>query len=187
MTDYFTKLTTDHKPLLGTLLGLLHYWMFPEKCFETAAIAVGIALMADILTKYVALSVKNGGLRTAFKEKKISSNAFWKGTSIKLYSYLVVFLLAGASYRVTFFTQVSVFLSTVVYTVIFLREAQSIIENLNDAGADLEWLLVWTRKKEKQILDDGVKSSATAATSAATGTTSIDVKRERVKDYDKLV
>jgi hypothetical protein len=69
----------------------------------------------------------------------------------------VVFILTGLSYRVTFFTQVSVFMATVVYTVVFLREAQSILENLCDAGADLQWLLIWTRKKEKQILEDDSK------------------------------
>ncbi len=48
-------------------------------------------------------------------------------------------------------------MATVVYTVVFLREAQSILENLCDAGADLQWLLIWTRKKEKQILEDDSK------------------------------
>jgi hypothetical protein len=50
--------------------------------------------------------------------------------------------------------QASVFLATVVYTVIFLREAQSILENLCDAGADFKWLLLWAKKKERQILED---------------------------------
>ena len=49
--------------------------------------------------------------------------------------------------------EASVFLATVVYTVIFLRESQSVIENLCDAGADLNWLLIWTKKKQKQILE----------------------------------
>ena len=49
--------------------------------------------------------------------------------------------------------QLSIFFATVVYSIIFLREAQSILENLCDAGADLKWLLIWTRKKQEQILE----------------------------------
>jgi hypothetical protein len=187
MPDYFIKLTTDHKPLIGTILGLMHYWMFPEKCFETAAIAVGIMILLDIFTKYVAIANQNDGYRAAVKSKKISSNALWKGTSIKIYSYAIIFLVAGLSYQVTFFKQVSIFLATVIYTVVFLREVQSIVENLNESGADLGWLLMWSRKKEGQILD--ANSTVAAATTQGTTTihNDIDVKRERVKDYDKLV
>lgn len=157
MPEYFMKLTADHKPLIGTILGFMHYWMFPEKCFETAAIAVGIMILLDIITKYVAISRQNDGYRAALKSKKISSNALWKGTSIKIYSYAIIFLVTGLSYQVTFFKQASIFLSTVVYTVVFLREFQSILENLNESGADLGWLLIWSRKKEKQILEDDSK------------------------------
>lgn len=46
-----------------------------------------------------------------------------------------------------------VFFATVVNAVMFLREGQSVIENLVDGGADLGWLLFWMRKKEKQILE----------------------------------
>ena len=39
----------------------------------------------------------------------------------------------------------------------FLREGQSVIENLVDGGADLKWLLFWMKKKEDQILDSEMK------------------------------
>jgi phage-related holin len=139
--------------------GVMHYTLFPEKCFETAAMAVGVAVILDILTKYISLAKGAGGFIKAIKKRDISSNALWEGTSIKVFSYFVVFILAGLSYRVTMLTQASVLLATVVYAVIFLREAQSILENLCDAGADLNWLLVWTRKKEKQILEDDSKTT----------------------------
>jgi phage-related holin len=157
MQNYFMKLSTDYKPVWAFFITGIQYVMFPEKCFETAAVAVGVAIMLDILTKYMALSKRAGGFLKAVKKRDISSNSLWQGTSIKVFSYFVVFILAGLSYRVTMLTQASVFLATVVYTVIFLREAQSILENLCDAGADLQWLLVWTRKKEKQILEDDSK------------------------------
>lgn len=49
--------------------------------------------------------------------------------------------------------KMGVFFATVVNAVMFLREGQSVIENLVDGGADLGWLLFWMRKKEKQILE----------------------------------
>lgn len=152
--EYFDKLLSGTKPFWGTILAVATYVMFPDKAYLTAAIAVGGAIMLDIITKYIALSHQNKGFRNAVKEKKIFSKTLWEGTRIKLVSYLIVFILAGLAYRVTMLKQVSVFLATVVYAVIFLREAQSILENLCDAGADLKWLLIWTKKKEQQILEN---------------------------------
>jgi hypothetical protein len=152
--EYFEKLLDGAKPAWAFFITLINYILFPDQAFKTAALAVGAAIILDILTKYMALSEQEGGMKKAFKKKIINSNRLWEGTKIKLFSYLVVFILAGLSYRVTMLHQASVFLATVVYTVIFLREAQSILENLCDAGADFNWLLLWTKKKEKQILED---------------------------------
>jgi len=154
MTDYYEKMITGAKPYWAIFIALINYVLFPDKAFATAAMAVGVAIILDILTRYMALVEEAGGLKPAIGNRTINSNRLWKGTRLKLVSYMVVFILAGLSYRVTMLQQVSVFLATVVYTVIFLREAQSILENLCDAGADLEWLLIWTKKKEKQILED---------------------------------
>lgn len=153
MTDYIEKLISGSKPLWAFFISCFNYVLFPDKAYQTAAIAVGGAIILDIITKYIALSKMAGGYQRAVKTKMIWSKTLWDGTRIKLVSYLIVFILAGLSYRVTMLTQVSVFLATVVYTVIFLREAQSILENLCEAGADLNWLLLWTKRKEEQILD----------------------------------
>lgn len=159
MTDYFEKMITGAKPIWAFFIALINYVLFPDKAFETAAMAVGAAIILDILTKYMALVEEAGGLKPAIGNRTINSNRLWEGTRIKLISYLIVFILAGLSYRVTMLHQASVFLATVVYTVIFLREAQSILENLCDAGADLKWLLIWTRKKERQILEEDKKQN----------------------------
>ncbi|QRN86043.1 phage holin family protein [Clostridia bacterium] len=153
-TNYFEKVFSGAKPIIAVAISIINYVLFPDCAYFNAFGAVGIAIILDILTKYLALSKIGGGFRAATKCRIIDSNKLWKGTSIKLVSYLVVFILAGLSYRVTMLTQVSVFLATIIYSVIFLREAQSILENLCDAGADMKWLLVWTKKKEKQILED---------------------------------
>ena len=118
----------------------------------TALGAVGIAIVLDILTKFWALSKCNGGYRAATRDRKIWSRTLWDGTKLKLYAYLVVFILAGLSYRVAPLVQAAVLLATVVYSVIFLREAQSIVENLCDAGADLYWLLLFVKRKQEDIL-----------------------------------
>ena len=40
----------------------------------------------------------------------------------------------------------------------FMREFQSNVENLIDAGADLNWLLAFSKSKNKEIMDKhGIK------------------------------
>lgn len=153
---YISNAISGTKPIVGVFLTAICYICFPEKAYETAAFAVGVAIILDIVTKYIAISRETGGYRNALRQKKILSKTLWDGTRIKLVSYLIVFILAGLSYRVTMLKQVSVFLATVIYTVIFLRETQSILENLCDAGADLGWLIIWTKKKEQQILESNI-------------------------------
>jgi len=171
MTDYFEKMITGAKSYWAFFIALINYVLFPDKAFQTAAMAVGAAIILDIITKYMALVEEAGGLKSAIGNRTINSNRLWEGTKIKLISYLVVFILAGLSYRVTMLQEASVFLATIVYTVIFLREAQSILENLCDAGADLDWLLIWTKKKERQILEDDKKHN----------------KEEKESDYDERI
>lgn len=150
---YIAKAMAGSTPYIGAFIGMCSYVLFPDKAFLTAACAVGAVIILDILTKYVALSHKAGGYMKAVRNCTISSNRLWEGTKIKIFSYLIVAILAGLSYRVVQLEQLSIFFATVVYSIIFLREAQSILENLCDAGADLKWLLIWTRKKQEQILE----------------------------------
>jgi len=128
--------------------------MFPDQAYKTAAMAVGIAMLLDIITKYMALSHEAHGYRNAVKTRKIYSQTLWIKTRIKLTSYLIIAILAGLAYRVSYLSEIGIFFGTVVYSVIFLREAQSILENLADAGADVKWLIKWTRKKQKTILEE---------------------------------
>ena len=150
---YLIKAMEGATPYIGAAIGMCCYVIFPEQAFKTAAGAVGAVILLDIITKYVALSHQAGGYLAAVKKRTINSNRLWEGTRIKLFSYLIVAILAGLSYRVVQLEQLSIFFATVVYSIIFLREAQSILENLCDAGADLKWLLIWTRKKQEQILE----------------------------------
>lgn len=154
LTKYFEKVISGTKPIWGTVIAVISYVMFPDKAYQTAAIAVGIVMLLDIISKYMALSHEAHGYRNAVKTRKIFSGTLWVKTKIKLISYLIIAILAGLAYRVTYLEQVGVFFGTVVYSVIFLREAQSILENLSDAGADVGWLIKWTKRKQKKILDE---------------------------------
>lgn len=151
--DYAAKALTGCKPIVAFIMTGLYYLLFPDSAFATAAYAVGICMFIDIVTKYVALSTKAGGYIKAVKTCKIRSSALWHGTRIKIYSYLVVAILVGLSYRVVQLEQLSIFFGSFVYSILFLRETQSIVENLIDAGAPLRWLLLWTKRKQKQILE----------------------------------
>lgn len=153
---YLDKAMTGIKPFIGTILTAINYVMFPEKAYAAAAFALGIAMLMDIFSKYVAISIENGGFKKAFKDKKIFSRTLWEGTRVKLITYLSISIMVGASYRLNAlpdaFSTVSRFMATVVYTVLFLREFQSMLENFRDAGADVEWLLIWSKDKENEIL-----------------------------------
>ena len=153
LQTYIAKAMAGAIPYLGAFLGIFNYVLFPDKAILTSACAVGALIILDIITKYVALSHQAGGYMKAVRNCSISSNKLWDGTRIKLYSYLVVAILVGLSYRVVQLEQLSVFLASVVYSILFLREAQSVLENLCDAGADFRWLLRWTKNKQDQIFD----------------------------------
>lgn len=152
---YFNDSLTSVKPVLATVMSVITYVLFPDKAFIPAAIALVGAMVLDIITKYYALSYQNEGLRNAVATRAISSRALWDGTKRKLVETLVVMILAGLSVRVTMLTSVAVFLATVAYSIMFLKECQSIIENMIDAGhEDLKWLLFWLQKKQDKVLDD---------------------------------
>jgi len=154
LQDYIDKVLEGAKPFVAFLISAFCYLLFPDQAYQTAAIAVGVAMLLDIFTKYMALSYECHGYKNAVKNKMIFSGTLWSKTRIKLTAYLVIAILAGLAYRVSPLQQVGVFFGTVVYAVIFLREAQSILENLYDAGADVGWLIRWTKKKQSKILEE---------------------------------
>lgn len=153
LTQYLDKVISGAKPYWSAFITVICFVMFPDKAYMWSAFALVGAMALDILTKYWYLSKKAGGYRKAVKKKIIFSTTFWVKTSIKLKTYLVVAILSGLAYRVTFLEQIGIFLGTFAYTMMFLREAQSILENLEDAGGDVGWLIRWTRKKQKQVLE----------------------------------
>lgn len=160
LAEYLYKAILAVKPTWVALVSIANYVLFPDDAYIPASIALVSALVLDILTKYYSISVQNGGLKNAIKTRKISSSSLWIGTQRKIISYLVIMVLCGLSVRVTMLTSVAVFLSTVAYSIMFLRESQSCVENLIDAGhEDLEWLLFWLKRKQDKVLEtEDIKS-----------------------------
>lgn len=178
LKEYILKAVSGLKLFISIILTTLNYIMFPELAYKNAAIALGIAVLMDIFSKYVSISIKSGGLRKAFKEGKIFSKTLWEGTRVKLIAYLSISIMVGASYRLNTlpesFPSVSKFMATVVYTVLFLREFQSMLENFRDAGADVDWLLLFAKRKEKEIFKkEGMESE--------------QKESEGTEDYDKRI
>lgn len=152
--DYFNNALEQVQPFFVVILTFILYILFPEEVYKSAAIGLIGAMILDIFTKYYSLSVQNGGLKAALVSRAISSHLLWEGTRKKLVGTLVIMILCGLSVRVTLLTQVAVFISTVAYSYMFLKECQSIIENLIDAGhTDMEGFLFWLRRKESKVLE----------------------------------
>lgn len=152
--DYFWGAVQKVRPFFVLLLTGINYVLFPDNSYVPAAIGVYGALLLDIICKYYALSRPHGGFFKALKAGVIRSERFWSGTKKKLIDLLVVMILCGLSVRVAPVGAIAVVLSNVAYSIMFLREGQSCIENLIDAGHDLQWLLILVKKKQKDMLNE---------------------------------
>lgn len=154
--SFFGKLWSEVSSVFVVLWACVCWVMFPNDSYYPAAIAVGIGIVVDLITKLYALAVRNGGYFNATRLRVICSDTLWRKTHVKIISYLAILIMTGLSMRVSFFELLGKGIATVVYSVIFVREFQSVIENSIEAGAD--WLLPllhWLRRKEKAITDDG--------------------------------
>ncbi len=156
--NYLNKTFTSLKPEISGFFAVVwsgvNYLLWPDATFKAASISVLICIVLDILTKYWSLS-RDGGLIKAFKNKVINSNTFFVKTARKLIVYMIVLILCGASYRLTPVAGISIITASIIYSIMFLRECMSVLENLRDGGiSDFNWLLDILRRKEKQILNN---------------------------------
>ncbi len=157
----YIKSIQETNPILSIFIGTLTYVLFPEQAYLTAFCTVLGIMVLDVVTKYYSISVNHGGLWKSIKSKHINSNKMWEGTSRKIFTYMIIFIMIGLSYRVSPVAGAASFLGTIVYSLLFLRECQSILENLEDAGADVGWLLSIVKKRKSKILEDeGVNEDA---------------------------
>ncbi len=154
ITEYIDKAFTGLNPILGGIIAFFCYVCFPDQLFLVAMCAVIGAALLDILTKVICICKKNGGYKKAVKDGKLFSKTLWTGSVTKIYAYTIVCILTGLAYRVIFLQQAGIILGSFVYSVMFMREFQSNIENLVDAGAELQWLLLFAKKKNKDLMKD---------------------------------
>jgi phage-related holin len=152
---YLSNAWITVNPALKWVGLVLCYILFPTKAYATYAMIVAGMVIFDLASKYYSVSVQNGGLWNAIRTKKLTSNSMWMGTRKKIVSYFVVMILVGLSYRFEMLQTPTEFLGTLAYLVIFLREGQSVIENMMDAGhKELRWLYFILRRKNKQVLEN---------------------------------
>ncbi|KAA9007400.1 hypothetical protein F4V43_02625 [Paenibacillus spiritus] len=158
---YFQKSIDFVKPVWVGVVTAVSYVIFPTDTYIPATMALLCTLALDIITKYISVAHLNGGLYNAIKTKKLTSESLWRGTRKKLVGVLVVLILCGLSYRISPFDAIPNVIQSICFTVLFLREGQSVVENLIDCGYDdLRWLLVFMKKKEKELIpDDEVDSN----------------------------
>lgn len=162
MNEYLKNAFENVQPIAALFLSAVMYVLFPESSYLTAFCAVVGVMVLDIITKYYSIAVHHGGLWKSIKGKYINSNSMWVGTSRKIFAYLIIFIMVGLSYRVSPVAGVAAFLGTVVYSILFLRECQSILENLDDAGSDVKWLLAIVKhRKEKILEEEGINEDGT--------------------------
>lgn len=119
---------------LGAAWAWIVTFLFPTSTIATAAGAVLILMGLDLITKIFALARKNGGLRCAIRTRKIASNKFAKGTLDKLIIFGIMMVISGCAYNLMIIKDIAIWFTQAVFTIMFLRDVLSIIENLNDAG-----------------------------------------------------
>lgn len=154
MSEYIEKAFTGAKPYLGAIIAGISYICFPDRAYFLSLMAVLAAAGMDIITKSYSIIVINGGYRNAVKTKKLFSKHLWEGTRRKIVSYTSIAILTGLSYRVIYLKEAGIVLGSFVYSVMFMREFQSNIENLVEAGADVRWLLLFAKKKNKDLMKE---------------------------------
>lgn len=119
---------------LGAAWACIMTFLFPTSTIATAAGAVMVIMCLDIVTKFFAIAKQNGGFRCAFKKHKITSQKFAKGTLDKLIIFGVMLIISGCAYNLMVIEEIATWFTQLVFTVMFLRDVLSILENLHDAG-----------------------------------------------------
>lgn len=121
-------------PYLIWFGGIFSYICFPTESYKTYAMITLGLLILDLATKYYAIANESGGFMQAIRTKALSSHKMCIGTRRKLLSYIIVIVLVGLIYRFEQLQDVAELIGTLSYCIMFLREAQSVLENMVQAG-----------------------------------------------------
>lgn len=126
-------------------------FIFPEQAIQTAAAAVAVVMILDLVTKLFALARQSKGFIKAIKMRTISSAKFWKGTSDKIVVFIIMLVIGGCAYMISPVTDIATWFMQAIFTLMFLRDMLSIVENLSDAGVSGLGIF---KKKIKHKLDE---------------------------------
>lgn len=156
MAQYLKKLfQVDFLFLVSGTGAFLYKFLFPQRQYFYGAAAVLVIMVLDLGTKLFSLSRQGGGMKTALVTHKISSSAFARGTTDKLLVYGIMLIICGCAYRLTVIDIIAIWFTQLVYTLMFLRDLLSILENLNDAGiGGLKIFKSAVEKKMSEYVDD---------------------------------
>lgn len=157
MTEYISKLFGNDILVGLAAVGTLFYsFFFPETAYLYGAIAVLIIMVLDLLTKLFSLSRQAGGARKAFKSGCINSRSFFRGTLDKLLVFGVMLIICGCAYKLTIIAEIAIWFTQLVFTLMFLRDVLSILENLTAAGCDVGIFKRVVQKKMDECVGDGI-------------------------------
>lgn len=172
---YLSTIITKKTVIFGSVASYLFSILLPTKAFEVAFIGWLVAMIIDILTKYISIAIQSRDLTAeannfvlriikkilgaplynALYHRKIRSDTLWRKTSKKFFEFIIILTCMSILYHVAPFQELVITFIKVVFFVAIGREIQSIIENGIDAGLDLEWLLLRVKKQiEEQTNDD---------------------------------
>lgn len=154
--EFFSGLYTSHiKPITVICTTVITYLIMPSKSYVAPAIALWVAVLLDIFSRFFANSIKNGGFFVAVKSGKISSETLWRRTVVKVVAYLFLQTMVGLAFYIVPFHSLTQLVATVVYSFLFLREAVSILENLIEAGVEeLAPLKIWFEKQNENLVNN---------------------------------
>lgn len=119
---------------IGLVWATIVEFLLPTDMMKTAAVAVLLVMGLDLVTKLFAIAKKSHGFIRAIKCHKIRSAKFAKGTLDKLIVFGVMLVISAAAYKLMIVETLANWFVQIVFTIMFLRDTISILENLAEAG-----------------------------------------------------
>lgn len=158
--------------LYGIILGFCTYLIQPSAAFYALWIAVGL----DMLTKIIQLSYGSGGFLTAIRTQRLNSKTMFQKAFVKIIAYFTLTVIAYQSRYIVDIEAVPILFSTIIYSILFLVEVHSIIENLIGAGCEDLKPLLMRFEREKQRAIEGTGNIVSDICTNAAGETDKPIK-----------
>ena len=135
LIEYLRQLFKNHVLVAISAAGaFLYSWILPAPEYKIGAFAVLGAMIVDLWSKLYSIKRKGGGWRKAVFSHSINSASFLRGTIDKLIIFGVMTIICGLAYHISLISSIAVWFTQMVYILMLLRDALSIVENLTDSG-----------------------------------------------------